>query len=42
MIFGVNFHSESAKVTKAQIKRIQDTVPSEAILSFAVGNEPNM
>jgi hypothetical protein len=41
-IFGVNFYSEDARVTAAQVKRIQEAIPASAIIAFAVGNEPNM
>jgi hypothetical protein len=41
-IFGVNFYSEKAEVTAAQVRRIQEVIPAAAISAFAVGNEPNM
>ncbi|KAI8465096.1 MAG: hypothetical protein J3K34DRAFT_438146 [Monoraphidium minutum] len=41
-ILGVNFHSENPEITKAQIARIKSILPSSAIESFAVGNEPDM
>jgi hypothetical protein len=36
-ILGINLHSEDPDLAAAQIKRIQEVLPPESILSFAVG-----
>lgn len=41
-ILGVNMHAEDPQITKMQVKHLRDRLPPGAIVSFAVGNEPNM
>jgi hypothetical protein len=41
-IMGVNQHAEDEAVTQMQVKRSQQLLPPGSIVSFAVGNEPDM
>lgn len=41
-IIGVNQHAEDPKITQEQVTRSERQLPAGSIVSFAVGNEPDM
>lgn len=41
-IIGVNQHAEDPEVTAGQVVRSEKLLPHNSIVSFAVGNEPDM
>lgn len=41
-IMGINQHAEDPEVTREQVKRSEKLLPKGSIVSFAVGNEPDM
>ncbi|KAI8465098.1 MAG: hypothetical protein J3K34DRAFT_438150 [Monoraphidium minutum] len=41
-IVGVNQHAEDVAVTQAQVRRNEQLLPKGSVLSYSVGNEPDM
>jgi hypothetical protein len=41
-ILGVNQHAEDPVLTKEQVRRSEKLLPAGSVVSFAVGNEPDM